>query len=268
MRVIPIAHGRIIMPTNNSRRAIMAIGLAAGIDPITANEISCDITITWRAARRIHSGDHGLQVPRLPTAYPMTSRLGLIACTLALGAFAQGSAAAQLPRDSVVQIVAPPGVLVGSLLVPARSAPRPVVLIIAGSGPTDRNGNSRGLPGKNNSLQDLAQALCDSGIASLRYDKRGVGASAAGVHSDADVTFDTEVSDAARWIPRLRADHRFSTITVIGHSEGSLIGMLAARTGGADGFVSIAGAGRPAADVIRGQVRPLLHQHCSLHSIR
>jgi hypothetical protein len=168
------------------------------------------------------------------------------------------AATAQTPRDSIVQLQTPSGILGGSLLVPARDAPMPVVLIIAGSGPTDRDGNSMGMAGKNNSLRLLAQALCDAGIASLRYDKRGLGASIAQVRKEEDVTFDGNIADAVLWVAQLRADHRFSTVTIIGHSEGSLIGMVAARTAGVDGFVSIAGAGQDAADILREQLRPQL----------
>jgi pimeloyl-ACP methyl ester carboxylesterase len=70
--------------------------------------------------------------------------------------------------------------------------------------------------------------------------------------------FDTYVGDAAEWVRQLRADPRFSAVFVIGHSEGSLIGMLAAQRVDVDGFVSIAGPGRPAAAVLRDQLRPQL----------
>jgi pimeloyl-ACP methyl ester carboxylesterase len=63
----------------------------------------------------------------------------------------------------------PTGTLFGTLEVPAGKTAFPVVLIHAGSGPTDRDGNSTLLPGKNNSLKMLAEALAVDGIASLRY---------------------------------------------------------------------------------------------------
>jgi uncharacterized protein len=128
------------------------------------------------------------------------------------------------------------------------------VVIIAGSGPTDRNGNSPLIPGANNSLKLLAEGLATHGIASLRYDKRGVGASAASLVKEADVRFDMYADDAAAWVRRLRPDSRFSTITIVGHSEGSLLGMLAAQRAAADGYVSIAGAGRAADKVLREQL--------------
>lgn len=157
--------------------------------------------------------------------------------------------------------------LYGTLIVPANARP-PVALIIAGSGPTDRDGNSPLLAGKNNSLRYRAEALVERGIASLRYDKRGVGQSRVAGLSEADLRFDHFVDDATAWGRRLAADRRFSSVVVIGHSEGSLIGMLAAPGIPATKVVSIAGAGAPAGDVIVRQLSaqlqpPLLAQATS-----
>jgi pimeloyl-ACP methyl ester carboxylesterase len=152
-------------------------------------------------------------------------------------------------------VVAAGASLHGTLLVPQVPAPKlPAALIIAGSGPTDRDGNSPALPGSNDALRLLAEGLAAEGIASLRYDKRGIGQSAAAGSSERDLRFETLVDDAAAWLDHLRADPRFGSVIVIGHSEGSLIGMLAARRAGASGFVSIAGAGRPAAEILRAQL--------------
>ncbi|MCR4338380.1 MAG: lysophospholipase [Gemmatimonadaceae bacterium] len=152
----------------------------------------------------------------------------------------------------------------GTLLVPANRG-APVALLIAGSGPTDRDGNSPLLPGKNNSLRYLAEALAERGIASLRYDKRGIGQSRVAGLSETDLRFDHFVDDATAWGRRLAADRRFSSVVVVGHSEGSLIGMLAAPAIPASKVVSIAGAGAPAGDVIIRQLSaqlppPLLAQ--------
>ena len=103
-------------------------------------------------------------------------------------------------------------------------------------------------------LKLLAEGLAERGIASLRYDKRGIAASAKAMVNEADLRFDMYADDAAGWIRRLRSDPRFSSITVVGHSEGSLVGMLATQRGSADGYVSIAGTGRPADKVLREQV--------------
>ncbi|HEX6599697.1 MAG TPA: alpha/beta fold hydrolase [Gemmatimonadaceae bacterium] len=155
--------------------------------------------------------------------------------------------------DSIHVAIAP-GALEGSFLCPHTPAPWPAVLLIAGSGPTDRNGNSVGLPGPNNSLQLLAEALAERGIASVRYDKRGIGGSRATLTSEADLRFDMLADDAAAWIQRMRLDPRLSTVTVVGHSEGSLLGLLATQRANADAFVSLEGAGRPASAVIHEQL--------------
>ena len=89
----------------------------------------------------------------------------------------------------------PDGRLHGSLLLPKSDRPLPVALLIAGSGPTDRNGNNP--MGHNDSLKRLAQSLAKQGIASLRYDKRGVGKSLALAPDERDLSVETYVADAA-----------------------------------------------------------------------
>jgi pimeloyl-ACP methyl ester carboxylesterase len=144
----------------------------------------------------------------------------------------------------------PSGDIFGALLLPTSKEPIPVALIIAGSGPTDRDGNNTML--KNNSLKLLATALAGNGIASVRYDKRGVAESKAAGKSESDLRFDDYVSDARGWIALLKEDKRFASVFVIGHSEGSLIGLLAG--GQTSGVVSVAGAGRSADLILREQL--------------
>ena len=147
--------------------------------------------------------------------------------------------------------------LCGTLELPADSASCPVALIIAGSGPTDRDGNNT-LAGTNNSLKYLAEDLASHGIASLRFDKRGIGESTGAVTAEEDLRFETYIDDAVLWGRELRKNERFGSLIVIGHSEGSLIGMVACQTLAADGFVSIAGAGYPASEVLLTQLEPKL----------
>jgi len=153
-------------------------------------------------------------------------------------------------------LVTSTGTIYGTLEMPAATGSVPVVLIIAGSGPTDRDGNSKALPGANNSLKMLADGLAAHGIASVRYDKRGIAASASAAGKEEDLRFDNYVSDAQDWLKQLRADKRFTTVSVAGHSEGSLIGMIAAREAHADGYVSLEGAGRKPAQIIVEQLTP------------
>lgn len=142
------------------------------------------------------------------------------------------------------------GELSGTLTVPILKGTFPVALIIAGSGPTDRNGNNAQM--KNNSLQMLAHELAAQGIASLRYDKRGIGKSASAMISEELLRFENYVEDAKDWATQLKTDTRFNKLIIIGHSEGSLIGMLAAEK--ADAFVSLAGAGRPIDVILKEQL--------------
>jgi pimeloyl-ACP methyl ester carboxylesterase len=191
--------------------------------------------------------------------------LDSIAAARGGGAFLQDGEGEQVPpgvpaaQGSPIELAVAGGAVAGTLLLPADTSSQvPVVLIIAGSGPTDRDGNSPLIPGKNNSLRQLAEALAAQGIASVRYDKRGVAASVGNGLKETDLRFETYVDDASAWITKLRNDSRFSSVTVIGHSEGSAIGMLAARTARADAFVSIAGVARRPTEVLRDQLRPQL----------
>lgn len=167
------------------------------------------------------------------------------------------TASTQSSTDSIASaesVRAGDALLRGTLLTPANVQRPPVALIIAGSGPTDRDGNSPIIPGKNNSLKMLAEGLADRGIASLRYDKRGIAASTLGVTGEHDLTFATFVDDAVAWGEQLRADGRFSELVIVGHSEGGLIGILAAQRLAPAKLVSIAGLGRPAGIVLREQL--------------
>lgn len=150
------------------------------------------------------------------------------------------------------------GVLHGTLSMPDGQGKVPVVLLHAGSGPTDRNGNSAMLPGQNNTLRMLADALARNGIATLRYDKRGIGASASAGWREADLRLDDYIDDATAWLRQLRADPRFTHVLLAGHSEGALIAMVACQKAQLDGCVLIAGAGKALDDILRVQLKPRL----------
>ena len=147
----------------------------------------------------------------------------------------------------------PKGNIYGTLLVPGGKQKLPVVLIIAGSGPTDRNGNMGDLV-HTNAYQMIADSLSKKGIASLRYDKRGAGESTAAMGSESDLSFDDGINDAAAFIQMLKADTRFSKVIVLGHSEGSLVGMVAAGRAKADGYISVSGAGERADKIMEQQL--------------
>jgi pimeloyl-ACP methyl ester carboxylesterase len=141
----------------------------------------------------------------------------------------------------------------GVLLKPVSKKKIPVVLIISGSGPTDKDGNQAAM--QNNSLKMLAEALKQNGIASLRFDKRGIASSRKAAKQESDAVFDDLVNDVSGWINLLAQDKSFSKIIVAGHSEGSLIGMIAsAKDKRVKKYVSIAGVGKPADEILKEQL--------------
>lgn len=100
----------------------------------------------------------------------------------------------------------------------------------------------------------LSDSLVKHGIAVLRYDKRGVAKSRDSLMKESDLRFETYIRDAEDWIKKLKAGKHFKKVIVVGHSEGSLIGMIAAVNAGADKFISLEGAGRSASDVLKEQL--------------
>lgn len=138
----------------------------------------------------------------------------------------------------------------GTLLTPEDNSNSVLGIIIAGSGPTNRDGNQNFL--KNNSLKKLAEGLSTQGVATFRYDKRIVKQIRKG-KVDNNMMFDDFVTDAISVIDYFKEKNNFSKIYVIGHSQGSLVGMLAAK-GRADGFISLAGAGQSIDAVILEQI--------------
>ena len=146
------------------------------------------------------------------------------------------------------------GTLYGSLILPKSTTPVAVVLILAGSGPTDRDGNNT-QGGRNDSLRKLAWQLAQNNIASVRFDKRGIAQSVAAGPDERTLSLDQYVTDAVAWGNRLKSDPRFGPLFVLGHSEGALIASLAAPRMDAAGVVSIAGTGRPVGQVLREQLQ-------------
>jgi hypothetical protein len=176
----------------------------------------------------------------------------LIAAFVLFVSINKASAQAQGEEDYVVQT--PNGDLYGTIMLPEKmNGTVPVVLLVSGSGPTDMNGNQDG-EGSNN-MKMIAESLRKSGIASCRFDKRGVGKSAEALKSELDIRFDNYVEDLGQWINLLSLDPRFSKVIIAGHSEGSLVGMIAANYNSTiiKGFISLDGAGRPADEILKEQ---------------
>ena len=155
------------------------------------------------------------------------------------------------------------GQLAGTLLLPDSPGPWPAALLIGGSGPTDRDGNNPLVPARIDNLKRLAQALGARGVASLRYDKRGVGASSYPGLSEDALRFEHLVDDAVALAGCLAADTRMGRVVLVGHSEGALIAALAADAAHAQAVVSIAGAGSRASALMRRQMADHLPQDIS-----
>jgi len=128
----------------------------------------------------------------------------------------------------------------GTLTIPENNENPPLVILIQGSGPTDRDGNQ--LMMKNDASKKIAHQLAENGIASYRFDKRIFKMNKFRI-KEADLRFEDFVTDVNSILEYFKADKNFDKIILAGHSEGSLIGMLAAQQG-ADAFISLAGPGR------------------------
>jgi len=147
------------------------------------------------------------------------------------------------------------GSISGTLTMPKNASGKvPVVIIIPGSGPTDRDGNSVKTNLNTNAYKMIAAGLGKNGIASLRYDKRMVGESVTTVKEE-NMHFDDYIDDVYSLVNYLSSDARFSKIILMGHSEGSLVGILAATNENVKGFISVAGAGVPADQILTEQMK-------------
>ncbi len=142
--------------------------------------------------------------------------------------------------------------IVGSLVTPGHAhGAMPLVIIIAGSAPTDRNCNGQGF--KTDAYKKMAQMLALKGIASYRYDKRGIGSSTNPYFKESDLRFTNMVDDAKMIIEYFSKDAKYNQIVIVGHSEGSLVGMMAASE--KNKFVSIAGVSTSADVVLQEQLK-------------
>lgn len=157
-------------------------------------------------------------------------------------------------RESDVAIGDGPGALHGSLLHAGSPSVREPVLILPGSGPTDRNGNSpAGITAQPYRL--LALGLAAQGVTSFRVDKRGVGASAAAGSSESGITIGTFAADARNQARELRSLTGARCVWLLGHSEGSLHALLAAQDNDRIcGLILVSPVGRKMGDILREQL--------------
>ncbi len=157
------------------------------------------------------------------------------------------------PGEKEVAITSAAGSkLYGTLL--SNNNQQPLAIIVAGSGPTDRNGNST-LGAATNEYQMLAHSLDSQNIATFRFDKRGVAKSIPSGFKEYNLVFDDYVKDAEKIFDYLHDTLGFKNIYFVGHSEGSLIAMLASQKKKVKGYISIAGAGRPIDEILNEQMQ-------------
>jgi uncharacterized protein len=138
------------------------------------------------------------------------------------------------------------------LTTPPNAERPPVALLIAGSGSTDHDGN--GPQVKPATLKKLAQQLAARNIATLRYDKRGAGGWRPEFGKPEDFRFKDYVDDAAALLNYLRRGSKFARVVVVGHSEGGLVAILAARRVPVDRLVLLATAARKQGDLVKAQL--------------
>lgn len=171
-----------------------------------------------------------------------------------LAIVAVSAAAAPTPLVTTeLTVPGPQGPVAGTLVDPDGKGP--AIVIIPGSGPTDRDGNNP-LGVKAASYRMLAEALAARGIATLRADKRGLGASKAAMADPSAVTIADYAGDAHAWAKLIAERTGRRCVWLLGHSEGGLIALRAAQDpSGLCGIILVAAPGRPLGTVMRGQFR-------------
>jgi len=167
------------------------------------------------------------------------------------------------PVSTPVELPSSPAPLHGTLLSPEGQT-RAAAVIIPGSGPTDREGNSPQFGIQAATYRLLAEGLAERGVATVRIDKRGIGESAAAGASEADLRFSAYAEDARAWAAETATKTGRPCAWLIGHSEGALVALaaVAAKPDGEGddkvcGLVLLSGAGRPAGAVLREQLAAL-----------
>ena len=153
--------------------------------------------------------------------------------------------------ETAVSVKVGGGSLKGTLWQP-KSGTAPGVVIAAGSGNTNRDGNQPRL--KPNNLKMLAEALAKRGIATLRFDKRTIAGSRLPNTNERTIRFDQFVRDAVRWVRLLKRQKGIARVFVAGHSQGALVATLAATKTRVSGLILMAGPGEPIGVVIRRQL--------------
>jgi hypothetical protein len=158
----------------------------------------------------------------------------------ATGIFAQGEAQGQASatraaiqgRPGVALAVTGTGgdLLPGTLVLPqGGQAKPPLVILHAGLGSADRDGNNYNVPGRHDALMQLADALAELGVASYRYDKRGSGMASWLVRSEMELSFQAWIDDLVEIAGALAKDARFSGVWLLGLNDGATVAVAAAN---------------------------------------
>lgn len=172
----------------------------------------------------------------------MKAFLLVIYCFFAIPVFSQTNYSTQeIEVNSLIK---------GNLLTPTTGS-KTLLILIAGSGPTNRNGNQPGVV--TNCYKFLGQQLAQNGIAFFSYDKRIIAQMINKTVDESSLRFEDMVTDAVAVLNYFKKENTYTRIVIAGHSEGSLIGLLAAQQG-VQGFVSLSGPGRPANEVLAEQL--------------
>jgi pimeloyl-ACP methyl ester carboxylesterase len=156
------------------------------------------------------------------------------------------------PAEKTISIPGPQGALEGTLRDAGKGAP--VVLILPGSGPTDRDGNNA--LGKGGTYRMLAEALAGRGVSTLRVDKRGLFGSRAALANPNAVTIADYASDVHSWAAAAGEKTGAPCVWVLGHSEGGLVALTAAQDiKDLCGVITVSAGGRPMGSVMRDQLK-------------
>ena len=171
-------------------------------------------------------------------------KLSILLSLICFGAFAQ-------EKNYGTTLVSIDQEIQGTLLSPKKQNNTPLAILIAGSGPTNRDGNQAHL--KNNSLKYLAEGLAEKEISVFRYDKRIIAQMNKGTVQEDKLTFEDGVNDALLVVNYFKK--KYKNIIIIGHSEGALIGILAAQKTPISKLISLSGAGNNSAALIEEQIK-------------
>ncbi len=169
--------------------------------------------------------------------------------------------------EKEVNIPTVDGIISGTLQADSTRSKTPLVIIIPGSGATDRNGNQMPMV-STNAYKQLSDSLAFSGFSIFRFDKRGVGKSKNLIKSESSLTIDTYVKDVIAIIEFFEVGNRFAGTFLLGHSEGSLVAILAIqRKVNVKGLISIAGASQPGDQILKAQLNGKIHVNPLLNSL-